>query len=55
MHPMMGRHLIIRVRARWIRLPKIVQLLLDLWMREKMNSTPVIGPILVPTLDVVRN
>src|SRR5436190_415667 len=55
MHPTMGRRLIIRVRAWWVRLPKIVQLLLDFWMREKMNSTTIIGAVLVPTLDVVRN
>ena len=55
MHPMMGRSGIGGIRARRIRLPKIVQLLLDLWMREKMNSTPIIRAILVPTLDVVRN
>jgi hypothetical protein len=43
---MMGRRGIASIRARRIRLPKIVQLLLDLWMREKMNSTPIIGPFL---------
>src|SRR4029077_19341590 len=55
MHPMMGWRGIIGIRARRIRLPKIVQLLLDLWMRDKMNSTPIVGAVLVPTLDVVRN
>src|ERR1700704_7188371 len=55
MHPMMGWRGIGGIWARRIRLPKIVQLLLDLWMREKMNSTPIIRAILIPTLDVVRN
>jgi hypothetical protein len=52
---MMGRRGIAGFRAGRIRFPKIVQLLLDLWMRGKMNSTPIIGTVLVPTLDVVRN
>ena len=55
MHPMMGRRGITSIRVRRIRFPKIVQLLLDLWMREKMNSTPIVGAVLVPTLDIVRN
>src|SRR5438874_12571519 len=40
MHPMMGWRDIVSIRARPISLPKIVHLWLDLWMREKMNSTP---------------
>src|SRR5437016_6118348 len=55
MHPMMGRRGITSIWVRRIRFPKIVQLLLDLWMREKMNSTPIVGAVLVPTLDIVRN
>jgi len=51
----MGRRGIASIWARRIRLPKIVQLLLDFWMREKMNSTTIIRAVLVPTLDVVRN
>src|SRR6476660_669193 len=55
MHPVMGRHGIAGIRARRIRIPKIVELLFDLWMIAEMDSTGIIGFALVPTLDVIRN
>ena len=55
MHPVMGRHGIASIRARRIRIPKIVELLFDLWMIAEMDSTGIIWSALVPTLDVIRN
>ena len=55
MHPVMRRHGIAGIRAGWIRIPKIVELLFDLWMIAKMNSTGIIWTALVPTLDLIRN
>src|SRR6476619_5224025 len=55
MHPVMRRRGIAGIRAGWIRIPKIVELLFDLWMIAKMNSTGIIWTALVPTLDVIRN
>ena len=55
MHPVMRRRGIAGIRARRISIPKIVELLFDLWMIAKMNSTGIIRAALVPTFDVIRN
>src|SRR5438552_13233394 len=55
MHPVMGRPDIAGIRAGWIRIPKIVELLFDLWMIAEMNSAGIIWTALVPTLDVICN
>jgi len=55
MHPVMRRCGIARIRAGRIRIPKIVQLLFDLWMIAEMDSTGIIRSALVPALDVIGN
>src|SRR5437762_12859251 len=55
MHPVLRRCGIAGIRARRIRIPKIVELLFDLWMIAEMDSTGIIGSALVPAFDVIRN
>src|SRR5438067_9349457 len=55
MHPVMRRRGIAGIRARRIRIPKIVELSFDLWMIAEMDSTGVIGSAFVPAFDVIRN
>ena len=55
MHPVMRRRGIACIRARRIRIPEIVELLFDLWMFAKMDSTGVTGSVLIPAFDVIRN
>ena len=55
MHPVMGRRGIAGIWTGRVRIPKIVELLFDLWMITEVNSTGIIGSAFVPAFDVIGN
>ena len=55
MHPVMGWRGIAGIWTGRVRIPKIVELLFDLWMIAEVNSTGIIGSALVPAFDVIGN